>query len=56
MGDKVLLDEDPKSKYDSKYSGPYKVHVVNNDNGTVKIKKGSYYETINIRNIYPYNS
>ena len=56
VGDQVLLDEDPKSKYDTKYSGPYRVYTVNNDNGTVKIKKGSYYETINIRNLYPFNS
>lgn len=55
VGDQVLVDEKPLSKYNPKYSGPFRVCAVN-DNGTLRIKKHSYYDTINIRNVYPYNS
>lgn len=55
VGDQVLVDEKPLSKYDSKYSGPFRVCAVNN-NGTLKIKKHSYYDTINIRNVYPFHT
>jgi len=54
VGDQVLVDEKPLSKYDSKYSGPFRVCAINN-NGTIKIKKNSYYDTINIRNVYPFH-
>ena len=55
VGDQVLVDEKPLSKYNPKYSGPFRVCAVN-ENGTLRIKKKSYYDTINIRNVYPYYS
>jgi len=55
VGDQVLVDEKPLSKYDPKYTGPFRVCAVN-ENGTLRIKKKSYYDTINIRNVYPYFS
>ena len=55
VGDRVLVDEKPMSKYDPKYSGPFRVCAVNN-NGTLKIKKNAYFDTINIRNVYPFHS
>ena len=55
VGDQVLVDEKPLSKYDSKYSGPFRVCAVN-DNGTLKIKKNAYYDTINIHNVHPFHS
>ena len=55
MADKVLVKGDRSTKYgDYAYKGPYKIVQVNN-NGTVRIKKGSVTDVYNIRNIKPYN-
>ena len=54
VGEKVLLKEGLNTKYGGNpYSGPYKITRVN-DNGTLRIKKGAKYDTINIRNAHPY--
>ena len=53
--DKVLFKRQEKSKYgQDPWEGPYKITKVNN-NGTVRLKKGAVYETVNIRLIKPYN-
>ena len=45
-----------KSKYaQNPYKGPYKVLKVN-DNGTVVLEMGSVIDTVNIRNIKPYQT
>ena len=56
-GDKILLLVDSKdcaSKLDSPTEGPYEVVRVY-DNGTVRINRGSYEETINIRRVKPFH-
>ena len=54
IGDKVLLDlGDIKTKFDSKYDGPYQVVQVNN-NGTLCIQKGAVTDTVNIQIVTPY--
>ena len=54
-GDKVLMDlGDIKTKFDSKYAGPYEIVQINN-NGTVRVQKGAVTETVNIRIVFPYN-
>ena len=55
VGNEVLVDEKPLSKCDPKHSGPHRVCAVN-ENGTLRIKKKSCHDTINIRNVYPYFS
>ena len=55
-GHKVLIllkNEGMGSKLDSPTEGPYEVLKVYN-NGTVKIKRGSYDEIINIRRLKPF--
>ena len=55
MADRVLVKGDRSSKFGNyAYKGPYKIVQINN-NGTVKIKKGSVTGVINIGNIKPYN-
>jgi hypothetical protein len=56
VGNRVLV----KAKLDGKYQGdlwdgPYVIALVNN-NGTVRLNRGAYQETINIRRIKPYFS
>jgi hypothetical protein len=56
IGEKVLLETPNPSKAkfnENPYQGPYEVRQVN-DNGTVLLDTGRFYETINIRNIKPY--
>ena len=56
MNQQVILDitDTMKSKYaQNPYKGPYKVLKVN-DNGTVVLEMGSVIDTVNIRNIKPY--
>jgi len=58
VGDPILIDikYKTKSKYGKNpYDGPYTIVRVNT-NGTVVIKKGPVLETINIRQIKPYNT
>jgi transposase InsO family protein len=57
VGSRVLLDVTgtTQSKYGKNpYEGPYNVLRVNN-NGTIVIQRGPILETVNIRNIKPYN-
>jgi hypothetical protein len=54
-GQKVLL----KARYEGKYAGnmfdgPYVISHVNS-NGTVRLNRGSFLETVNIRNIKPFH-
>ena len=54
VGEKVLYRADPFSKFGGDaYEGPYEIVQVNG-NGTVRMKKGSVTDTVNIRNIHPY--
>lgn len=54
IGDKIMIKEDPNRKYGTNaYSGPYRVTSVRN-NGTLRYQKGNIYDTINIRNVTPY--
>ena len=54
VGKKVLYGADPSSKFVADaYEGLYKVVKVN-DNGTVRMRKGAVNDTVNIRNINPY--
>ena len=56
IGDRVLLKTaEPRAKYDPHWEGPHTVIKVNN-NGTVRIDMGTVQQTVNIRNINPYNS
>jgi hypothetical protein len=54
VGDKCLLEKGPRvGKLDQEYSGPHEVLEVNT-NGTIRIKRGSIRETVNIRRCVPY--
>ena len=54
VDDKILVRNDDLSKYgNDPWEGPYKVVTIY-DNGTVCIKKGAIYETLNICLIKPY--
>ena len=58
VGDEVLIIMKPyekgkKPKVSKHAEGPYKVVKVNS-NGTLRIKRGSYEETISIRRLRPY--
>ena len=49
MADKVLVKGDRSTKFgDYAYKGPYEIVQVNN-NGTVKIRKGSVIDVFNIK-------
>ena len=54
VGDKVLYQVETKSKLnENPWEGPYKIVKVNT-NGTVRVRKESYVDTINIRLLKPY--
>ena len=54
VADKVMVKQHNSTKYGGpEYEGPYAIATVN-DNGTVRIRKGTYYETVNIRNVQPF--
>ena len=54
VNDKILIKNDELSKYGSNpWTGPYRIVNVY-DNGTVRIKRGAVFETLNIRLIKPY--
>jgi transposase InsO family protein len=54
VGDKVMMKRHNQTKYGGpQYEGPYAIVTVN-DNGTVRIKRRAFYDTINIRNVKPY--
>jgi hypothetical protein len=58
IGQKVLVAQANHTKFgQDPYEGPYIVTKVN-DNGTVRLKqerpKGATYQTLNIRNVFPY--
>ena len=54
VGDKVLLQTASNTKYGKDaYEGPYAIVQVNN-NGTVRIQKGTIMDTVNIRIVHPY--
>ena len=55
VAEKVLVKGDRSSKFgDYAYNGPNEIVEVNN-NGTVKIRKGSVTDVFNMINIKPYN-
>jgi len=54
VGAKVLVANPPHQKFGGpEYEGPYVITAVN-DNGTVTIRKQTYFDTINMRQIKPY--
>jgi hypothetical protein len=54
--DRVLVAAKLDGKYQGDlWDGPYIIELVNN-NGTVRLNRGAYQETINIRRIKPYFS
>ena len=54
IGDKVLLKNAWKTKFNQDaYIGPYVITAVRN-NGTVRARKGRVTDTFNIRNLTPY--
>ena len=54
VGDKVLLKNEWKTKFNQDaYKGPYMITAVRN-NGTVRARKGRVTDTYNLRNIIPY--
>ena len=57
-GDQVLFkSREDKAKFGKDpWEGPYTVVAVNNDNGTVRLRKGAVIETINFRLIKPYKA
>ena len=58
VGDKVLILLDQKEingKMNQPTEGPYEIIKVNLSNGTVKIARGNYNETIHIRRLKPYH-
>ena len=54
-GDQVLLKIGTENKYETPFSGPHHIVMVN-DNGTVRLQKGAVTDTVNIRRIYPYTT
>jgi Integrase zinc binding domain len=55
VNDKVLYKNKTEEKYgEDPWKGPYNILKVN-DNGTVRLQMGKYTDTINIRNIKPFN-
>jgi hypothetical protein len=56
VGNRVLVKAKLNGKYQGDlWDGPYVIALVNN-NGTVRLNRGAYQETINIRRIKPYFS
>ena len=54
VGDKILKKVENNTKYGGpEYEGPYVITDVY-DNGTVRIRKNTFIDTINIRQIKPY--
>ena len=54
IGDKVLLKNAWKTKFNQDaYIGPYTITAVRN-NGTVRARKGNVTDTFNLRNITPF--
>ena len=54
VGDKVMMKRHNQTKYGGpQYEGPYEIVAVN-DNGTVRLKRRKFYDTLNIRNVKPY--
>ena len=55
VGDQVLVHRAKKSKHgDREYDGPFKILEVRN-NGTLRIQKKSYADTVNIRQVFPFH-
>ena len=54
QGDQVLIRKGSENKYETPFTGPYIILMVN-DNGTVKLQKGAVTDSINIRRLTPYN-
>ncbi len=53
VGDKVLLFTKRKTKLDSPTEGPYSI-MNEYDNGTIKIRRNTYDEIINMRRVKPF--
>ena len=54
VGDKILLKNEWKTKFNQDaYKGPCTITAVR-DNGTVRVRKGRVTDTYNLRNIIPY--
>ena len=55
VGDKVLLQRGKRSKHgDREYNGPFPILEVRN-NGTLKVQKNRYTDTVNIRQVIQYH-
>ena len=55
VGDKVLLERGKHSKHgDRENNGPFPILEVRN-NGTLKVQKNRYTDTVNIRQAIPYH-
>ena len=54
VDDKVYLLRGTENKYETPYSGPYKILQVN-DNGRVRLKVKNVVDTYNIRRLKPAN-
>ena len=54
IGDKVLIRKGSENKYETPFTGPFSILMVN-DNGTVKLQKGAVTDSVNIRRLTPYN-
>ena len=56
LNELVLLKRDWSSKYGTtSYDGPYPITKIN-DNGTVQLQMDNVYDTVNLRNIKPYQT
>jgi hypothetical protein len=56
VNDLIMVKNDPSRKFGSNaYSGPYRIINVRN-NGTLRIQKRNIEDTINIRNVTPYQA
>ena len=53
-GDLVLIRKGSENKYETPFTGPFSILMVN-DNGTVKLQKGAVTDSVNIRRLSPYN-
>ena len=55
VGDKILMQRAKRFKHgDREYDGPFTILEVRN-NGTLRIQKKRYADTVNIRQVFPYH-
>ena len=54
-GDKVLLTRNKKTKYgEPEYVGPYRIVAARPNDAYVRVGKGNYVDTINLRHVHPF--